>query len=149
MHISSCLCMHFICVPTACMVHTSVPLTINNGSKARFVQLHCTILYMYYSYTKQSRHQATLPATMSQVSLVDDHTLHQPCVQSLSFKPRLVLWMPPHWAPFLWPTIAIATKSLMMSTSWYCLHLVYMTILWFLFYTHNNYIMSSSFGCTR
>ena len=43
----------------------------------------------------QERHpdQATSPASNV---LVDDHTLHQPCVQSLSFKSRLALWMPAH-----------------------------------------------------
>ena len=48
---------------------------------------------------------------MSQVGLVDDHTLHQPCVQSLSFKSRLALWMPAHWTPSVWPTVAIPQRK--------------------------------------
>ena len=48
---------------------------------------------------------------MSQVGLVDDHTLHQPCVQSLSFKSTLALWMPAHWTPSLWPTVAIPQRK--------------------------------------
>ena len=57
--------------------------------------------------------QVELPRrlAMSQVGLVDDHTLHQPCVQSLSFKSTLALWMPAHWAPSLWPTVAIPQRK--------------------------------------
>ena len=57
--------------------------------------------------------QVELPRrlAMSQVGLVDDHTLHQPCVQSLSFKSTLALWMPAHWTPSLWPTVAIPQRK--------------------------------------
>ena len=57
--------------------------------------------------------QVELPRrlAMSQVGLVDDHTLHQPCVQSLSFKSTLALWMPAHWIPSLWPTVAIPQRK--------------------------------------
>ena len=57
--------------------------------------------------------QVELPRrlAMSQVGLVDDHTLHQPCVQSLSFTSTLALWMPTHWAPSLWPTVAIPQRK--------------------------------------
>ena len=71
------------------------------------------IFSLHYAFMCRSGTQIKLPRRlpMSQVSLVDDHTLHQPCVQSLSFRPRLALWMPPHWAPFLWPTVAIAQRK--------------------------------------
>ena len=57
--------------------------------------------------------QVELPRrlAMSQVGLVGDHTLHQPCVQSLSFKSTLALWMPAHWTPSLWPTVAIPQRK--------------------------------------
>ena len=57
--------------------------------------------------------QVELPRrlAMSQVGLVDDHTLHQPCVQSLSFTSTLALWMPAHWTPSLWPTVAIPQRK--------------------------------------
>ena len=69
---------------------------------------------LHKAFMCRSGTQIELPRQLAmshRVSLVDDHTLHQPCVQSLSFKLRLALWMPPHWAPFLWPTIAIAQKK--------------------------------------
>ena len=71
------------------------------------------IFSLHYAFMCRSGTQIHLPRRlpMSQVSLVDDHTLHQPCVQSLSFRPRLALWMPPHLAPFLWPTVAIAQRK--------------------------------------
>ena len=64
---------------------------------------------------------------MSQVGLVDDHTLHQPCVQCLSFKSTLALWMPAHWTPSLWPTVAIPqrkkeVKSLPVTSRNACTH---------------------------
>ena len=58
---------------------------------------------------------------MSQVSLVDDHTLHQPCVQCLSFKSSVALWMSAHWAPSLWPTkrllVTITSAILLIACS--------------------------------
>ena len=71
------------------------------------------IFSLHYAYMCRSGTQIKLrrQLPMSQISLVDDDTLHQPCVQSLSFKLRLALWVPPHLAPFLWPTIAIAQRN--------------------------------------
>ena len=48
------------------------------------------IFSLHYAFMYRSGTQFKLPRRlpMSQVSLVDDHTLHQPCVHSLSFKPK-------------------------------------------------------------
>ena len=84
-------------------------LTCNDGKEEATER----IFSLHYAFMCRSGTQVELPRrlAMSQVGLVDDHTLHQPCVQSLSFKPRLALWMPAHWAPSLWPTVAIAQRK--------------------------------------
>ena len=105
-------------VPTSAIFSISQPknpltaepfLTCNYGKGEAMVR----VFSLHYAFMCRSGTQIKLPRRlqMSQVSLVDDHILYQPGVQSLSFKPRLALWMPPHWAPFLWPTIAIAQRK--------------------------------------
>ena len=105
-------------VPTSAIISISQPknsltaepfLTCNDGKEKATER----IFSLHYAFMCRSGTQVELPRrlAMSQVGLVDDHTLHQPCVQSLSFKPRLALWMPAHWAPSLWPTVAIAQRK--------------------------------------
>ena len=105
-------------VPTSAIISISQPknsltaepfLTCNNGEEEGTER----IFSLHYAFMCRSGTQVELPCrlAMSQVGLVGDHTLHQPCVQSLSFKPRLALWMPAHWAPSLWPTVAIAQRK--------------------------------------
>ena len=105
-------------VPTSAIFSISLPknsltaepfLTCNDGKEEATER----IFSLHYAFMCRSGTQVELPRrlAMSQVGLVDDHTLHQPCVQSLSFKPRLALWMPAHWAPFLWPTVAIPQRK--------------------------------------
>ena len=98
-------------VPTSAIFSISQPknsltaepfLTCNDGKEEATER----IFSLHYAFMCRSGTQVELPRRlpMSQVGLVDDHTLHQPYVQSLSFKSTLALWMPPHWAPSLWPT---------------------------------------------
>ena len=84
-------------------------LTCNDGKEEATER----IFSLHYAFMCRSGTQVELPRrlAMSQVSLVDDHTLHQPCVQSLSFKSTLALWMPAHWTPSLWPTVAIPQRK--------------------------------------
>ena len=102
-------------VPTSAIISISLPK--NSLTPEHFSYLHTTgseeaterIFSLQYAFMCRSGTQVELPRrlAMSQVGLVDDHTLHQPCMQSLSFKSTLALWMPAHWAPSLWPTVAI------------------------------------------
>ena len=100
---------HFLNQPAQRLSLTAEPFLTCNDGKGEAME---RIFSLHYAFMCRSGTQIKLPRRlpMSQVSLVDNHTLHQPCVQSL-FKPRLALWMPPHWAPFLWPTIAIAQRK--------------------------------------
>ena len=105
-------------VPTSAIFSISQPknsltaepfLTCNDGKDEATER----IFSLHYAFMCRSGTQVELPRrlAMSQVGLVDDHTLHQPCVQSLSFKSTLALWMPAHWAPSLWPTVAIPQRK--------------------------------------
>ena len=62
------------------------------------------IFSLHYAFMCRSGTQIKLPRRlpMSQVSLR---------AESVVAGPRLALWMPPHWVPFLWPTIAIAQRK--------------------------------------
>ena len=84
-------------------------LTCNDGKEEATER----IFSLHYAFMCRSGTQVELPRrlAMSHVGLVDDHTLHQPCVQSLSFKSTLALWMPAHWTPSLWPTVAIPQRK--------------------------------------
>ena len=84
-------------------------LTCNDGKEEATER----IFSLHYAFMCRSGTQVELPRrlAMSQVGLVDDHTLHQPCVQSLSFTSTLALWMPAHWTPSLWPTVAIPQRK--------------------------------------
>ena len=105
-------------VPTSAIFSISLPknsltaepfLTCNDGKEEATER----IFSLHYAFMCRSGTQVELPRrlAMSQIGLVDDHTLHQPCVQSLSFKSTLALWMPAHWAPSLWPTVAIPQRK--------------------------------------
>ena len=105
-------------VPTSAIFSISQPknsltaepfLTCNDGKEEATER----IFSLHYAFMCRSGTQVELPRrlAMSQVGLVDDHTLHQPCVQSLSFKSTLALWMPAHWTPSLWPTVAIPQRK--------------------------------------
>ena len=85
---------------------TAEPFLTCNDSKGEATE---SIFSLHYAIMCRSGTQIKLPhrLPMSQVGLVDDHILHQPCVESLSFKSRLALQMPAHWAPSLWPIVAI------------------------------------------
>ena len=105
-------------VPTSAIISISLPknsltaehfLTCNDGKEEATER----IFSLHYAFMCRSGTQVELPRrlAMSQVGLVDDHTLHQSCVQSLSFKSTLALWMPAHWTPSLWPTVAIPQRK--------------------------------------
>ena len=105
-------------LPTSAIISISQPknsltaepfLTCNDGKGEATER----IFSLHYAFMCRSGTQVELPRRllMSQVGLVDDHTLHQPCVQCLSFKSRLALWMPAHWTPSVWPTVAIPQRK--------------------------------------
>ena len=84
------LCIY--CMEGYCVHGTSVPVCSMNNKQ-------------WFKGQVYSKLQASLHC--------GNHTLHvhQPCVQSLSFKSTLALWMPAHWTPSLWPTVAIPQRK--------------------------------------